>query len=104
MANKVFEAIERERAYQDLKYPGPDGGPMPHSVGEWILILLGEIQEAHAAWLKGDLDAARQEILQVAAVGVACMEEHGVEERLHIEKTLKIIMDEYAQASVRNGE
>lgn len=85
MANKVFEAIKRERAYQDLKYPGPDGGASPHTMGEWILILLGEIQEAQAAWLKGDLDAARQEILQVAAVAVACMEEHGAEERRGIE-------------------
>lgn len=70
----VFLAIVQERDYQDAKW-----GDRNHTVGNWLLILEGELEEAKQAWRKGigDADALR-EILQVVAVGVACLEQHGV--------------------------
>jgi hypothetical protein len=76
----VFRAVQRERAHQSAKYGTLDENP--HTVGEWLLVLQGELAEAVHGWQKhsGD-DAALVEILQVVAVGVACLEQHGVIER-----------------------
>lgn len=72
--DKIVEAIKNERAYQRDKY-----GDKPHDVGSFILIMQGELDEAAQGWRKGvgDEDALR-EILQVIAVGVACLEQHGI--------------------------
>ena len=68
----VFVAIEEEREYQESKW-----GDNPHTVGEWLLIMEAELNEAKEAWVKGSGDTdALCEILQVASVAVACMEQH----------------------------
>lgn len=75
----VFAAIARERGYQHRKW-----GPKEHGIAAWLLIARGELGEAERAWLKdGDkADAnALGEMLQVAAVLVAGLEQHGVVER-----------------------
>ncbi len=76
----IYAAITRERAYQDDKWGTPF--EHPHDVPGWLLIMRGELEEAEQGWLKGngDKDALR-ELLQVIAVGVACLEQHGVVER-----------------------
>lgn len=73
----IFDRISRERDYQDVKW-----GDNPYTVGEWLLIMQAELDEAKQAWVKnrGDMKAL-EEILQVVSVGVACLEEHGVVER-----------------------
>ena len=74
---RVFMAISRERAYQAKKW-----GTTGHTVGEWLLILESELAEAKQGWVKKNGDGeALAEILQVAAVAVACLEAHGVVER-----------------------
>lgn len=75
--NEILDAIYKERAYQDSKWCTIDQNP--HTVAEWLLIMEGELEEAKQAWRKGvdDTDALR-EILQVIAVGIACLEQHGV--------------------------
>ncbi len=74
---QVVDAIRRERDYQER-----DWGARPRSVAEWLLILEGELQEAKEAWVKNAGDRhALEEILQVAAVAVSCLVEHGVVER-----------------------
>lgn len=74
---QIFEAIQRERAYQDAKW-----GDKPHEVPGWLLIMRAELEEAMHAWAKGISDReALKEVLQVVAVGVACLEEHGLVER-----------------------
>lgn len=79
MIKSVWKAIRRERAYQNKKYPGRVDSL---SVGEWLLVLEGEIQEAKAAWLKNqDISPCLAEVLQVAAVAVACLENNGYSER-----------------------
>lgn len=76
----IYHAIERERLYQDQKW-----GTLaehPHEVGAWITLMRRELAEAEEAWCtqRGDA-AALREILQVIAVGVACLEQHGIVER-----------------------
>lgn len=73
----VFAAIDRERLYQDAKR----GRPL--DLGAWLTVLRAELAEAEQAWVKGHPDdrEALREVLQVAAVAVAAMEQHGVCER-----------------------
>lgn len=76
----IFRAIERERAYQQEKY-GADGD-RNLSIGDYILIMQWELQEAQQHYMaRNGAHAALAEILQVAAVGVAAMERHGFVER-----------------------
>lgn len=76
----VFAAVARERAYQDRKWGTPE--EHPHEVGAWLTLMRKELHEAEEAWCshRGDVGAL-EEILQVIAVGVACLEQHGVVER-----------------------
>lgn len=77
---RVFCAVAEERNYQDAKWGSI--ADRPHTVGEWLLIMQGELEEACQAWRKGNGDmAALAEIVQVAAVAVACMEQHGTVNR-----------------------
>lgn len=71
----VFRMINKERDYQDVKW-----GNNLHTVGEWLLIMQAELDEAKEAWVKNKGDAkALDEMLQVISVGVACMEQHSQE-------------------------
>lgn len=77
---EVLAAIRRERAYQDGKWGRVD--EHGHDVAGWLVIMAGELEEAMQGWRKGagDFDALK-EILQLAAVAVACLEQHGIVER-----------------------
>jgi len=79
LRNDVYAAITREREYQERRW-GTVGEPS-RTVAEWLLILCSELHEAEEAWVGGGDDDALCEILQVAAVAVACMEQHGAVER-----------------------
>jgi hypothetical protein len=70
----VFQKITRERAYQEHKWRDN-----PHTVGEWLLIMQAELDEAKEAWHHPDDAKTLDEILQVISVGVACLEQHGAE-------------------------
>lgn len=75
--DQVVDAIKRERMHQERRW-----GRRPRAVGEWLLILERELGEATEAWATHEGDRhALEEILQVAAVAVACLEEHGAVER-----------------------
>lgn len=92
-AGLVFDAIELERQFQDRKY-GPVSvvtgstvqGPGGHELGAWLLIIEKELEEAKDAVTHGGLkkpvgrDAIRHELVQIAAVCVAALEQHGLEE------------------------
>ncbi len=74
----IFQAILKERNYQDEKWGWLD----KRSVQGWLLVMESELNEAKEAWVKTGLDElALREILQTIAVGVACLEEHGIFER-----------------------
>lgn len=77
--NGISSIIE-ERDFQDGKW-----GPVSvagHTVGEWILIMEAELAEAKEALIKGGKgrDSVLSEITQVAAVALACLEQHGTGE------------------------
>ncbi len=66
-----------EREFQDRKH-----GSIrltPHTIGEWILIMESELAEAKVALIKGGKgrDSVLSEIVQVGAVALACIEQHG---------------------------
>lgn len=77
----VIAVILEERKYQDHKW-----GPIkshPHEVGSWLMIMDQLLDKAKKNWmtLHGDI-AALDELRQVVAVGFACMEQHGVPNRM----------------------
>jgi len=73
--DEVYAAIDREREHQRRKWGTLEN--KGHTVGEWLLVIEGELAEAKKAWTdaKGDEECLR-EIVQVAASAVACMEQH----------------------------
>lgn len=77
----VLAAVIGERSYQDRKWGTPR--EHPHEVGGWLTLMRVHLAKAEAAWAgsKGDekaLDAMRKTV----AIGVACMEQHGVPSRI----------------------
>lgn len=77
----AMDAILAERHFQDNKH-GPLSGAGGHTLGEWIIIAEEELAEARKALIKGGIgrDSLRSELIQVAAVLVACLEQHGVDD------------------------
>lgn len=76
----IYQAISRERTFQERKWG--TNAEHPHDVGAWLTIMRVELVEAERDWCTANgHKKALTEILQVAAVAVACMEQHGVVER-----------------------
>ena len=101
--NDIYMAIVKEREFQDQKYgpvlqpavsthagnPYIDGetqGPGGHELGTWLIILEKELEEAKKAAVHGGSkemsgrNSIRSELVQCAAVCVAALEQHGLEE------------------------
>lgn len=77
----IIEAIRRERKYQIEKY-----GQRWRPISSYILLIRSELDEVEKGWNKeGDMKAL-EELLQVIALGVACLEDHGIVERPEITK------------------
>jgi hypothetical protein len=78
MRKLIYEAIDAERDYQYRRW-----GYNPHEVGGWLTILRHLLTKAEAAWC-GDGDCnqdALHEVRKLAAVAVACGEQHGLPTR-----------------------
>lgn len=75
----VFAAVQREREYQDAKWGTIE--EHPQSIAGYLLIIRKELEEAENGWMKNasGRDSALQEILQIAAVAVAALQQHGLE-------------------------
>lgn len=85
---RVYAAIDSERRFQDLKWGTIQDHP--HEVGAWITLMRKLLADAEAAWCGANNDvAALREIRKVIAVGVACCEQHGVEDRFLHTKVLE---------------
>lgn len=82
--SEIYAAIGKERDYQDRKYGRPHDRDL--SIGAWLKIVENELVESIEA---GDRNDALAELLQVAAVCVACLEVHGLVERENLEKDKK---------------
>ena len=75
----AITAICVERFFQDQKYGKIDAGG-GHTLGEWLLVLERELAEAKEALIKGGTgrDEIMSEIIQIAAVALAAIEQYGV--------------------------
>ena len=71
---RIYRLINAERQYQDEHHGTLDENP--HSIGEWLIILEAELNETKHSWVKLGEEAALFEVLQFAAVAVACLEQH----------------------------
>ena len=91
----VFFAIEQERDHQDKKWGTLD--EHPHEVGSWLTIMRQLLNDAERAYMsqRGDIGAL-DELRKVVAVGVACMEQHGVPPRYRNEPAMNL--DGYREA------
>jgi hypothetical protein len=76
---EVFAEIRKEREYQDAKW----GTIAEHqqSIPGYLLIIRKELEEAENGWMKNvqGRDSAMAEILQIASVAVAALEQYGFE-------------------------
>lgn len=74
---EVFKIIADEREYQDLKWGS--FARHGHEVGAWITLMRKHLNDAEVAWSSsaGDYDAL-DHIRKVAAIAVACGEQHGM--------------------------
>lgn len=77
--NRWIHSVTKERSYQDRKYGTPTQRGL--SVADYLEIARAELDEAQTSAAEGDEENALRELLQVAAVAVACFERHGVVER-----------------------
>lgn len=75
--SQVFDAIEIELDTQNKKW----GVNKPQSIPGFMLIMQKELDEATAGWVKnvGGKHAPLNEIVQVAAVAIACLKRYGVD-------------------------
>lgn len=76
----AIEAFGNERDFQDKKHGNLKVAP--HTIGEWILLIEAELQEAKEACIKGGKgrNSVLSEIIQVGALAMACIEQHGTGE------------------------
>lgn len=77
---EVYAAIDSEREYQKLKWGGSeDFVELTRDTGSFLTLMRCHLDEATVKFTKqpNDLDAI-QSVLKVAALAVACMEQHGV--------------------------
>lgn len=75
---EVFHAIENERNYQSEKW----GRDKQQSLLGFITIMRKELQEAEDGWydaIASGRNSPLNEIVQVAATAVACLEKYGIE-------------------------
>lgn len=95
---EIMAAITRERQFQDAKYgpvleQDPESrilsqvqGRGGHELGSWLIIIEKELDEAKDAAIHGGMkgrtgrNTVRAELVQIAAVCVAALEQHGLEE------------------------
>lgn len=72
---KVYEALDGERQYQDAKW----GEGKPQSLPGFLLVMQAELDEAIEGWQKNKTGrhAPLNEVVQLAATAVACLERYG---------------------------
>ena len=78
---EVLQAVNEERHFQDVKW-GTIEATGGHSIAEWVLLIESELNEAKEAVVKGGhgRNSVKHELIQVAALVFAALEQHGLEE------------------------
>ena len=82
--NDVLECLDKERDYQIRRWGiKDDQSPLGYvdiqkSVEEYLLYMKVNLDKAMAAIYDNNLASCKAKILNISALGVACMEQHGV--------------------------
>ena len=80
LRQKVYEAIDSERFYQERKWGSIE--QHPHEVGGYILLMQKHLNDAMNNWCSSNGDyKALDELRKVLAIGVACAEQHSIPAR-----------------------
>ena len=76
---QVFDKIKEERLKQIEKF-GPNSQHQ-QSVEGYMLVIQNQLHEALDGWMKNThgRNSSLTKILQIAAVAVSCLEDHGIE-------------------------
>lgn len=76
---EVFEKIKAERSYQDAKWGSLE--EKNQELAGYLVIIEKELEESKNGWMKNKdgRDSALAEIVQIAAVAVACLQQYGFE-------------------------
>ena len=76
---QAVESVKTERDYQDAKWGTLE--EKNQSVAGYLVILEKELEEAKNGWIKNTegKHSALAEIRQIAAVAIACIQQHGVD-------------------------
>lgn len=76
---EVTQAVARERCFQNEKHGSIHEAP--HELGTWTILIEAELIEAKTALIKGGhgRNSLRSELVQVAALCFAALEQHGLE-------------------------
>ncbi len=86
---RVFEAINGERRYQEMKWG--DLVDNPQSVGAYLTLMRVHLTRAENDWADSDGNIEALHCLRkVLAIGVACGEQHGMPRRPDQSPTLRI--------------
>lgn len=77
----ILNAVTKERNYQDEKHGNIKD--VPHTPAGWLLLIESELQEAKQAIIKGGSgrDSWRSELVQVMALCLATLEQHGLDNK-----------------------
>ena len=73
---EVYDVVNKEREFQIEKW----GVEKEHSVSGYLLIMKTELDEAIAGWINNRSEprqSSLEEILQVVATGIVCLETYG---------------------------
>lgn len=82
--NDVFRSLDSEREFQEKKWGSISSHP--HEVGGWILLMETHLAKAREEWSTRPSDLrALEQIRKVAALAVACGEQHGLHPRSETE-------------------
>jgi hypothetical protein len=84
----VMEAVDVERDFQNKKWGNVTLNP--HTPAGWMMLIESEMNEAKHALIKGGMgrDSWRAELIQVAALCCAALEQHGLEAEVGIGREL----------------
>lgn len=83
LREKVYDAIDSEREYQDQRWGGPSHDQI-HELASWVVYMEHYVDKAKAAISSPSTEGSEEitdNIRKVAALAVACMENHGVRPR-----------------------
>jgi NTP pyrophosphatase (non-canonical NTP hydrolase) len=80
---EVVESLKQEREHQDKKWGSLE--EKQQTLAGYMLVIKKELAEAEDGWMKNieGKHSALSEIRQVAAVAIACLQQHGIEGNPH---------------------